>query len=195
MSRRNHAGRRAQRGMSLITSLLFMVAALILGVSMLSINVMQERMIGNTKDRELAMQAAEAGLRDAELDISLNIRPATVFRDDCTAGLCTPPSQRTGVGFPSPLPAYDRAATPSFVWEAGDKTRTYGEITLAAAYPGVARPPLYVIERLGALAAPAGGSVKLGAASAQGFAYRITARGFGSRADTVVMLQSIYYMR
>ena len=89
-----------QRGLSLITSLLFMVAALILGVSVMSINVMQERMIGNTKDRNLATQAAEAALRDAELDITDNITPATPFADNCTAGLCTPPSQRA---VPSPV--------------------------------------------------------------------------------------------
>src|SRR4029450_9471258 len=79
--------RRRQRGVSLITSLLFMVAALVLGVSVMSINVMQERMIGNTKDRDLAMQAAEAALRDAEQDIQKNITSATAFKNDCTDGL------------------------------------------------------------------------------------------------------------
>ena len=59
----------AQHGLSLVTTLLFMVAALMLGVSVLSVNVMQERTIGNTKDRDLALQAAEAALRDAERDL------------------------------------------------------------------------------------------------------------------------------
>ena len=96
--RRQVSGRgrvpRRQRGLSLITALLFMVATLILGVSVMSINVMQERMIGNTKDHDLAMQAAEAALRDAELDVSENIKLGMVFTEDCKDGLCIPPSKR-----------------------------------------------------------------------------------------------------
>ena len=190
-----HAG--GQRGLSLITSLLFMVAALILGVSVMSINVMQERMIGNTKDRNLATQAAEAALRDAELDITDNITPATPFADNCTAGLCTPPSQRSGAGYPSASPVY--RATAGFSWEPADgMVRRYAQYTSTAVrpvstYPTVAKQPVYVIEKLGALTAASGDSLRASAAPA--IAYRITARGFGSRADTVVMLQSIYSMR
>ena len=117
------AGR--QRGLSLITALLFMVATLILGVSVMSINVMQERMIGNTKDRDLAMQAAEAALRDGELDASA-LGPSALFQDDCTAGLCTPPSQRAA---PSALPVHD--ASLGFDWNdvAKRTAEVYEELT------------------------------------------------------------------
>ena len=50
---------RSQRGLSLITTLLFMVAALVLGVSVMGVNVMQERIIGNTKDRDFALLGPE----------------------------------------------------------------------------------------------------------------------------------------
>ena len=58
---RRAPGPRGQRGLSLITALLFMVAALILGVSVVGINAMQERMFGYTKDRALAMQPCKPG--------------------------------------------------------------------------------------------------------------------------------------
>ena len=83
----------AQQGLSLVTTLLFMVAALMLGVSVLSVNVMQERTIGNTKDRDLALQAAEAALRDAERDL-IDSGSTFEFSENCAKGLCVPPSQR-----------------------------------------------------------------------------------------------------
>ena len=182
------AGRR-QRGLSLVTALLFMVATLILGVSVMSINVMQERMIGNTKDRDLAMQAAEAGLRDAELFLRLSATGGgtmLTFADDCAGGLCTPPSQRAGGIYPSPLPVHK---VPGFSWNVA---RRYGQgIADARDYPGVARQPQYVIEKVGTLAACVG----CGTEDPLRVAYRITARGYGAREDTVVMLQSIYAMR
>ena len=194
MPARQPAPGKRQRGLSLITALLFMVATLILGVSVMSINVMQERMLGNTKDHDLAMQAAEAALRYAEVDVS-TLPPTAVFTDDCTAGLCTVPSQRAT---PSALPVH-LVLVPLFDWTADDtKVRRYGQqaadtTTLA----GVASQPRYVVEKLGALG-DAGGSARTGfgeASTARGTAYRITARATGARSDTVVILQSVYALR
>ena len=182
---------RRQRGLSLITALLFMVATLILGVSVMSVNVMQERMIGNTKDHDLAMQAAEAALRYAEVDVS-TLASTVVFRDDCTAGLCTPPSQRAA---PSALPAHE---VTGFNWGTDANVRRYGQQAAdTVTLPGVASQPRYVIEKLGAMGS-AGNSVVIGfgaASNERGTAYRITARATGARNDTVVILQSIYAQR
>ena len=184
------ARRRAQRGFSLVTTLMFMIAALVLGVSVMGVNVMQERIIGNTKDRDLALQAAEAALRDAEADIAANISATTVFANNCTAGLCTPPTQRTVV---SPLPVDQQAG---FDWATSAQVRKYGQFTAAAALPGLASQPVYVIEKLGYLGTPSGESMGIGAEpSAPGVGYRITARATGARAGTVVTLQSIYATR
>lgn len=185
---RRAPGPRAQRGLSLITALLFMVAALILGVSVIGINSMQERMIGNTKDRALAMQAAEAALRDAELDISRNLNFASVFTDDCDEGLCTPPSQRLT---PSPLPVHLQNGF-TWEWQEGAPTvRKYGQNTESTAFPQVHSPPVYVIEKLGSMGVPPGESM-LDNTGPGRTAYRITARATGAREDTVVVLQSIY---
>jgi type IV pilus assembly protein PilX len=183
-----HSG---QRGLSLITTLLFMVAALMLGVSVLSVNVMQERTIGNTKDRDLALQAAEAALRDAERDL-VTSGSGFVFTEACTGGLCVPPSQRAT---PTSLPVEQVVD-----WSDDTKVRKYGQYTGGGKFPGVpdtdAAKPRYVIEKVGNLGMPSGESMKLGLApTATGTGYRITARAVGARPETVVILQSMYTVR
>lgn len=184
------SGRRAQQGISLVMTLLFMVSALVLGISVMSVGVMQERILGNSKDRDLAFQAAEAALREAEADIAKNITDASAFVDNCAAGLCTAPTLRAAV---SPLPVDEQTG---FDWAVAAKVRTYGQFTTAPALPSVAGQPVYVIEKLGNLGTPAGESLALGSeAPSPGIAYRVTARATGARPETVVTLQTIYATR
>ena len=183
-----------QRGISLVTTLVLMLATLGLGVAVMGVNAMEERMIANTKDRDLALQAAEAALRDGEQDVASNISPATAFTDICTSGLCTPPSQRDSLGPLASLPVED--ARLGFDWSVDTKVRRYGQYTGAAEFPSVAQQPRYVIEKFSFLGTPAGESVVLGSEPvAPGVGYRITARAVGARPETVVVLQSIYATR
>lgn len=55
-----------QRGAALIISLIFLLLMTLIGVSSMQSTTLQERMAGNTRDRNLAFQAAEAGLRAGE---------------------------------------------------------------------------------------------------------------------------------
>jgi type IV pilus assembly protein PilX len=183
-----------QRGLSLVTTMVLMMATLGLGVAVMSVNAMEERMIANTKDRDLALQAAEAALRDAEQDVASNVSPATSFNDTCTSGLCTPPSQRDNLGALASLPVDDSRL--GFDWTVDANVRRYGQFTGAADFPSVAAQPRYVIEKFSFLGTPAGESVVLGSEpTAPGVGYRITARGVGARPETVVVLQSIYATR
>ena len=184
-----------QRGLSLITTLLFMVSALMLGVSVLSVNVMQEKVIGNTKDRDLAFQAAEAALRDGEEDLVRKLPAGSVFSPTCAAGLCLPPARRAEA---LSVPAHEVAG---FDWTNLGQVRMYGAYTGATRFPGVygeGQPvgqPRYVIEQLGYVGTASGErSEVLGSDPGQrpAVAYRITARGTGAREETVVVLQSIY---
>jgi len=183
-----------QRGLSLVTTMVLMLATLGLGVAVMGVNAMEERMIANTKDRDLALQAAEAALRDAEQDVASNISPATAFNDTCTSGLCTPPSQRDNLGALASLPVDDSRL--GFDWTVDANVRRYGQFTGAADFPSVAAQPRYVIEKFSFLGTPAGESVVLGSEpTAPGVGYRITARAVGARPETVVVLQSIYATR
>jgi len=192
--RSSPSARHRQRGLSLVTTLVLMLSTLGLGVAVMSVNAMEERMIANTKDRDLALQAAEAALRDGEQDVANNVTPATAFSDTCAAGLCTPPSQRSTLAGLASLSVDD--ARLGFDWSADGMVRRYGQYTGATQYPSVAEQPRYVIEKFSYLGTPAGESVVLGSEPvAPGVGYRITARGVGARPETVVVLQSIYATR
>lgn len=55
-----------QRGVVLVVALIMLVIMTLLGLSSIRTVLFEERMTGNTQDRSLAFQAAEAALRDGE---------------------------------------------------------------------------------------------------------------------------------
>jgi len=81
------AGSARQAGMSLFPAMMFLLVLTVLGVSTMNSTLLQEKMTSNTKDSNVAFQAAEAGLRDAEADVTKNITSATTFTSTCTTGL------------------------------------------------------------------------------------------------------------
>ena len=178
----------AQGGVALPVALVFLVLLTLLGLALVNGSVMQEMMLGNSKDSKLAFQAAEAALRDAELDVAQNITTTTAFVQACTNGLCTPPSS-----WSTPKSA---SVSSLIDWTNGANTRTYGAYTGAVALPNVASQPLYVIEKLSGPSVPAGESIGIGVKPpAGGTAYRITVYSTGARPETHVVLESIYVKR
>lgn len=63
---------RSQYGAVLIVSLIFLLLMTIIGVTAMQTTTLQERMAGNTRDHNLAFQAAEAALREGESWIKNN---------------------------------------------------------------------------------------------------------------------------
>ena len=55
-----------QAGAALVVSLLILLVLTVIGVSGLQTSVLEERMASNTHERNIAFQAAESALRDAE---------------------------------------------------------------------------------------------------------------------------------
>lgn len=66
LAQRNLVDSKSQRGASLLVSLIFLLIMAMLGVAVANVTTLQERMAGHTRDRDLALQAAEVALRDAE---------------------------------------------------------------------------------------------------------------------------------
>jgi type IV pilus assembly protein PilX len=186
-----------QSGMSLFPALVFLLVLAVLGVSALNSTVMQEKMVSNTKDVNLAFQAAEAGLRDGEADVERNksIWTPTTFTASCTNGLCMPPSM-----WPSPS---SLDISKAIDWSDSSLTRTYGGQTAAPSMPDLAAQPVYVIERIPpppGLPASSGSSVGIGCGASctptlNGFVYRVTVLATGVRPETRVVLQSTYIVR
>ncbi|MEO8308868.1 MAG: PilX N-terminal domain-containing pilus assembly protein [Pseudomonadota bacterium] len=173
---------RGQRGASLVIALMFLVVLTILGLVAVRSSTVQERMAGNDRDRAVAFEAAEAALRDAERDIQANVTSANAFDNVCTDGLCL----------------LSTVATPNWnsVSWTGATSRIYGVNSGAGAFPlAVANAPRYIIELLPDLPSAPGNALNANPNSSTtgGTAYRITARGWGRRPGTSVMLQSVYF--
>lgn len=191
----------AQRGASLVVSLLMLVAILLLGISAAQIALQGEKASRNDRDRQIAFQAAEAALMDAEMDIENstagNSRSAlfsenpvlTNFASDCNPG-----SSNTHLGM---CAAAAVGAKP--VWQTvnlGDSEDAttvsvpFGKFTGQVLSVGSgllpSKLPRYIIEPVNYRAAGEDAS------AASTYFYRITAIGFGARATTQSVLQSFY---
>jgi type IV pilus assembly protein PilX len=166
MKHRVRALPRRQRGATLIIALIFMVILAMLGASVASNNTMQERMASNTRNRDLAFQAAELAVRTAEANMLAGSNYGTAgnvgqyANPPTTAGLWT--------GFADNYSANDWRG---FAWT----TASYAITPANVAGNDVAAR--YLVERL----TPVAGSRY----------YRITARGTGPN-NSVAIVQIIY---
>lgn len=59
-----------QRGVALLTALIFLVVLTLLGIGVYSTTTSEEKMARNFRDREIALQAAEAALNEAKILIT-----------------------------------------------------------------------------------------------------------------------------
>ena len=174
---------RRQAGSALVFGLVFLIALSVLSVSYLSSSALEERMAGGSQDYNIALQAAESALRDAEQDLINVLTPSDVFDASCDAGLCLPTTSGGGVW------------TLASVWS---NARTYGEYTGNTPLQGVAAQPVYILERLGGLPPAPGSSLRPCCTGPGGTAYRVTAIGYGARQrfplltpQSKVMLQAV----
>jgi type IV pilus assembly protein PilX len=83
-----------QNGSVLIISLIVMLVLTILGVSGMKSSIVEEKMAGNVRDKQLAFQAAEATLREAEKYIEENVFSIAAFDTDGSDGLYDKSTQK-----------------------------------------------------------------------------------------------------
>ena len=76
----------AQRGFSLIVSLMMLIVIIILGISASQMAINEERGARNDRDRQIAFQAAEAALKDAEYEILNPASPACAAQGQTNRG-------------------------------------------------------------------------------------------------------------
>lgn len=182
---------RHERGISLFMVLVFLALLLVGGLAALRSTITGQRLVRNDADRAIALQAAEAALRDAELDIMgrsfaglpcttspcradpLAANGLTFFTAECLTGLCDA-RERTRLGLQPVADADNLWPTTGGV--GSSPSVAYGTYTGAPPISAVARQPRYLIE--GFRFADAG------------IYYRITAIGYGVGTNVSVMLQS-----
>jgi type IV pilus assembly protein PilX len=96
--RASRMARRTQSGVILVVTMLFLIMLTLIGTAAINMSTSEERMARGMRDYNVAIQAAEAALRDAQFDI-LNIGPwaqpvrhisgQSGFNSACVGGLCT----------------------------------------------------------------------------------------------------------
>lgn len=152
-----------QQGATLIVALIFLVVMTLLGIAAAQNSSLEERMAGNTRNRDLAFQAAEAALDHAQQNL---------FAGENISSL--------GFGTGSPgLLIYDAAtANDANYWGT-----TYTWSTATARQPTatlnqVAAQPLYVVEKMPDVVTTQ--------------YYRVTARGVGKDSSAVVIVQAVF---
>ena len=177
MQIKNNTLGNSQKGAVLFMSMIILILLTIIGVIAMKSSIMQEKLAAGAMDQNIAFQAAESGLRDAEIYIDNSVSPASGFSATCSGGLCLPSTSAISVW--AAITDWTNSAIPI----------VFGAKTGAAAIADVAQQPRYIIELIQPdLASCVGESVN----SSCGTPYRITSMGWGKRSTTPVMLQSIY---
>ena len=211
----------AQRGMALIVVLGMLSVVFVIATISIRLTLLAERSARNDRDRQIAFQAAEAALSDAELDIMgpnaaansrcglIDAKQISLFTDGCgantvdkTRGLCSSNSPTEATIY---KPLY---STINFDLDASDVTRkfvVFGEYTGRDAYfkdkagGGMSsKSPRYIIEAVAGYQATVktvspDGRSSVGPAPPPQSAFLISALGYGVSDNTRVMLQALIF--
>lgn len=156
-----------QKGASLVVSLMFLVVLGLLGAWAASSNMLQERMAGATRNRDLALQAGEAALREGE----------GFLQSQSASWHTTSATQFTGADGLLTYAAAD--ANDLAYWRLS--TSWPSSKTATTTLNQVDAAPQYVIQRLG----------NLDPTNPAAIYYRVTARAVGGDANAVVVVQSV----
>jgi type IV pilus assembly protein PilX len=165
-----------QSGAVLIISLIMLLLLMLIGAAGMQTTMLEEKMAGNMRNRNLAFQAAESALRDAEQFIKgtdaafdhLKLSGGPFQGADCSSG-------SSGLCRPTTTPA---------TWSASSWTTKGRAYSGTTQIPKVAQQPRYVIELI--RTEPSTDSRRIYAT------FRITAFAWGGDANAVVRLQTIY---
>ena len=174
-----------QRGASLIMVMMILIIVSLLGVGGAQIALMSERGARNDRDMQVAWQAAEAALLDAEFDMTDPTSSRKVVFNGKNSTAFVPNCSTTG----TTDGLYDFRACPKPAWLSLNFTSTAAKVfgaisgkTFAFGNVGIqpAQAPLYIIELVN------------DPLDATRFVYRVTAMGFGPRTDIQAVSQMIY---
>ena len=169
----------SQVGAALMMALIFLVLMTLLGTTAMRGSAFQEQMAGNSRDWNLAFQAAEAALREAENYVQ--VTPVLPEFDDAD-------------GF------YQVNSASRPVWAGDAPSDGNGFITYAGDLAGTSAPPRYYIEELSTVR-PAGTETETGTPMEEVAYFRVTAVGYGGAVNddgtpaTSVVLSTVYRNR
>ena len=169
---------KSQRGITLVIAMIFLLILTMLGVTAMQSTVMEERIAGNTRDKDMAFQSAEAGLRAGEAYLTANAcTPGITFAAAPNAGLI---NNVNGVAATVQYGSSDYWMGQP--WDASDS------IASGTALVGLSQQARYVIELVSGTS-----GLQTGAAGTTAtLMYRVTARGAGGTAGSASILHSTF---
>jgi len=198
MNQSHIAFKETQRGATLVLALLILVMIMMYGIPAAMNSIQNERMTGNTRQRDLAFQAAEHALKAADTFIHANtaaqldaLAPAAKTcadsPDDDDDGTVSNDGLLSNGECHSNNADYWRN---TFDWTKG--VSPAGSIDAAL----VATQPVYVVERMPDVSycQPSGGLPPCtlpDTAVAKNY-YRVTAKAVGQDSNAIVILQTMY---
>ena len=164
-----------ERGAVLVTAMLLLLVLTVIGVTVMQMSRMQERMAGNSRDVNLAFQAAEGALRNGELYIGdQDTRPLPCANGDCDSKVWVEGSADGAV-----------ANKDAEWWEEN------GEAFDLETIAGLAEEPQAVIEELGFVRTDGGVVMGQDPPDGRDF-YQVTSRSTGGSGQAEVVLQSTF---
>ena len=188
---------RGMAGASLVMVLIILTVVSLLGVAGIQISMMSERGARNDRDRQIAWQAAEAALIDAEFDIfgPGNPNPArrkifsdqtnddAIFTEGCgtggnNIGLCKLVNTGKPAWLTVDFTAEGNSAPTTKLGQYTGRSFSFGSSGIQPS-----KPPRYVIEPIEDPESPT---------KSKTYVYRVTAMGFGPRAETQAVIQMIF---
>ncbi len=163
-----------EKGAAMVIALVMLLVLTLLATASARMTLMEERMTGNTQDRNIAFQAAEASLRAGEALAQLPVLPAF---DNNAAGV-----------YESALPGVDPHWS-SVDWDLAADVLVYDELDDAPGQLADASAS-YIVEQLPPVPQP-GETLKIKEVE-DGTYYRVTSRGVGVGGNATVTLQSTF---
>lgn len=177
---RNVWSPKRQRGLVLISSLLLLLVVTIIAVSIFRSFGMQEKIAGNVREKQRALNAAESALHYAEWWLSTNVTTSTVAVSCsglvngnlssqvlvCSNGLATPTS----------MPWKDSGADVGFTYTPPAMTVSNSVNSYGTSYYD--NPRFYITD--------------IGKSAGVGEVYKVTAAGYGATTNAVAVVESTY---
>jgi type IV pilus assembly protein PilX len=176
---RSRAAAPRQRGAVLFVALIFLLVLTLLAVMLARMETTEERMAENDANQDLALEAAGAALRFAQMNLRTGNPQYSDFAQNAGGLYTLDPTQGSWYSLIN--------------WQdPGTAVLTYGGLT-----PGtVSAPPEFIIEKLTGFGLKSGMTLGNGGYGGNGNAqvYQITAVATGADQTGSAALRSIYYM-